>query len=128
TFGGMYLWPFLEARFTGDRSPHNLLDRARDAPLRSAVGTSVFAFYTVLFMAGSNDILAPLLQVAPESITTAFRVLVFVLPAAVFWLTRRLCRELRDRAGRPPEPPVHQVVRTPAGGYDVVEEEGSLET
>ena len=124
TFTGMYLWPFLEARFTGDRGAHNLLDRPRDAPLRSAVGTSVFAFYAVLFMAGSNDILASLLQVAPESITTTFRVLVFVLPAAVFWFTRRICRELRARAGRPPEPPVHRVARTPRGGYDVVEEGG----
>ncbi len=123
TFGAMYLWPFLEARFTGDRSAHNLLDRPRDAPLRSAVGTAVFAFYVVLFLAGSNDILASLLQVSPESITTTFRVLAFVLPAAVFWLTRRICRELAARAGRPPEPPVHRVVRTPFGGYDVVDGE-----
>ncbi|MGH9002166.1 MAG: cytochrome bc1 complex cytochrome b subunit, partial [Acidimicrobiia bacterium] len=122
TFTGMYLWPFLEARFTRDRAAHNLLDRPRDAPVRSAIGTSVFAFYVVLFLAGSNDILASLLQVSPESITATFRVLVFVLPAAVFWLTRRICRELAVRAGRPPEPPVHKVVRTPAGGYDVVEE------
>ncbi len=122
TFGGMYLWPFLEARFTGDRSPHNLLDRPRDAPLRSAVGMAVFAFYVVLFLAGSNDILAALLQVAPESITTAFRILVFVLPAGVFGFTRRVCRELQRRAGRPLEPPMHRVARTPAGGYDVVPE------
>jgi ubiquinol-cytochrome c reductase cytochrome b subunit len=29
TFLGLYAWPFLEARLTGDRQPHQLLDRPR---------------------------------------------------------------------------------------------------
>jgi ubiquinol-cytochrome c reductase cytochrome b subunit len=117
TFAGLYVWPFLEARLTRDTAVHHLLDRPRDAPLRTAIGTSVFTFYTVLFLAGSNDILASLLQTAPESITTAFRVLTIVAPLAVFLITVRVCRELRDRARRLSEPPVHRILRTPDGGY-----------
>ena len=37
-FGFLYLWPWLERRFTGDDAFHNLLDRPRDAPVRTAIG------------------------------------------------------------------------------------------
>ena len=39
TFLLLYAWPFLEARFTKDLEPHHLLDRARDHPARTAVGS-----------------------------------------------------------------------------------------
>jgi ubiquinol-cytochrome c reductase cytochrome b subunit len=80
----------------------------------------VFAFYVVLFLAGSNDILASLLRTAPEAITNAFRIMVIVLPLAVFAVTMRVCRELRRRTRRAPGPPVHRIVRTPDGGYRAV--------
>jgi ubiquinol-cytochrome c reductase cytochrome b subunit len=128
TFAGLYLWPFLEARFTRDTAAHNLLDRPRDAPLRTAIGTSVFTFYAVLFLAGSNDILASLLQTAPETITAAFRFLAIAAPLAVFLITKRVCRELRDRARRLPEPPVHRIVLTPDGGYRAEHAEPPLHT
>jgi ubiquinol-cytochrome c reductase cytochrome b subunit len=92
----LYLWPFLEARFTKDREPHNLLQHPRDNPTRSAFGAAAIAFYTVLFIAGSNDVLAGIFNIAPERVTQTARVLVIVLPVAAFWLTRRICRELRD--------------------------------
>ncbi|MDP9389488.1 MAG: ubiquinol-cytochrome c reductase cytochrome b subunit [Actinomycetota bacterium] len=119
TFVMLYLWPFLEARVTRDRRTHHLLDRPRDAPLRTAIGTSVFAFYAVLFLAGSNDVLAGAFQVAPETLTRLFRILVFALPTAVFFVTRRVCRELGRREAPPPErpDPGHRLVRTPEGGY-----------
>ena len=40
-FGFLYLWPLLERRLTGDRRFHNLLDRPRDAPVRTAIGLGV---------------------------------------------------------------------------------------
>jgi ubiquinol-cytochrome c reductase cytochrome b subunit len=92
----LYLYPFIEARLTGDREPHNLLQRPRDNPTRSAFGAAAIAFYTVLFVAGSNDVLAGIFNVAPERVTQVFRVLVIVLPVLAFMLTRRICRELRD--------------------------------
>jgi ubiquinol-cytochrome c reductase cytochrome b subunit len=92
----LYLWPFLEARVTGDREHHNLLQHPRDNPTRSGFGAAAIAFYTVLFLAGSNDVLAGLFNIAPEHVTQTFRVLVIFLPIASFFLTRRICRELRD--------------------------------
>ena len=52
TFTLLYLWPFLEARFTKDRDEHHLLDRPRDRPVRTAIGVGVLSFYVVLLLAG----------------------------------------------------------------------------
>ena len=117
TFGGLYLWPFLEARVTRDRAVHHLLDRPRDAPVRTAIGASVFAFYAILFVAGSNDVLAGVFEIAPETITDLFRVMVFVVPAGVFLVTRSVCRELRRRGDGDDAHRSHRVVRLPGGGY-----------
>ena len=34
-FGFLYFWPWLERKVTGDRAFHNLLERPRDAPVRT---------------------------------------------------------------------------------------------
>jgi ubiquinol-cytochrome c reductase cytochrome b subunit len=124
TFTGIYLWPWIEKRFTKDTAAHNLLDRPRDAPVRTAIGASVFAFYAILFLAGSNDVLAGVFEVAPETITNLFRVTLFLVPLLVFALTLRICRELKRR-GEPAHVTgeahaVHRIVRTSSGGYALV--------
>lgn len=119
TFGLLYAWPWLERRFTGDRAAHNLLDRPRDAPVRSAFGAATLSFYTVLFVAGGNDVLASVFKVAPESITNLFRVLVFVAPVVAFLVTRSVCRSLAGDKVHPFGGTVgSRVRRTPAGGYE----------
>jgi len=121
-FGLLYAYPFLEARWTHDRHRHNLLQRPRDNPGRTGIGAAVASFYLVLFLAGSNDVLAGVFEVAPESITALFRVLVIVLPAAAFALTRRLCRELQASGLRPiaepggPRPQPEPEPEDPRGG------------
>lgn len=120
-FNGMYLWPWIEARFTKDRRHHNLLDRPRDAPLRTAVGTAALTFYAVLFAAGGNDVLAVLFSVSIEAVTRTFQVLVLALPPAVGYVTFRVCKDLA-RTGRPAEEPAgHVLRRTPGGGYEEIE-------
>ena len=58
-------WPWIEARFiTKDAGEHNLLDRGRDVPLRTAIGVGAMAFLLVVFVAGSNDVLAARLGLA----------------------------------------------------------------
>ncbi len=42
---------FLEKRFTGDYAHHNLLQRPRDVPVRTAVGAMAISFYMVLTLA-----------------------------------------------------------------------------
>ncbi len=121
TFAGLYLWPFLERRFTKDGDAHNLLDRPRDKPVRTAVGAAALAFYGILFIAGGNDVLAALVQIAPETITNIFRVGVIVIPLGVFFLTRAICHSLSRSDLHPTEDPVgSHIERTPEGGYHSV--------
>ncbi len=124
TFLGLYAWPFIEARITGDRAAHNLLDRPQDVPNRTAFGFAVLTFYLILFMAAGNDVLASALQVSPETITWVFRVLVFAAPVVVFVAARRVCRELGRRGevlDRRDQPKAHTIVRDADGGYAVEE-------
>jgi ubiquinol-cytochrome c reductase cytochrome b subunit len=122
TFGLLYAWPFLERRITKDANAHNLLDRPRDAPVRTALGAATLTFYAILFVAGGNDVLASVFKVAPESITNLFRILIFMAPLAVFLVTRSTCRSLARDDVHPFEGPVgSRVRRTPKGGYEEVE-------
>jgi ubiquinol-cytochrome c reductase cytochrome b subunit len=84
TFLGIYLWPWIERRFiTHDRAEHHVLDRPRDNPLRTAIGSAVLAFYATLFLAGSNDIVADMFTVSVTAVTAVLQVAVFVLPVLV---------------------------------------------
>ena len=47
--GGAAFWPFFERWATGDTSFHNVNDRPRNAPVRTATGMAVIAFYAVLW-------------------------------------------------------------------------------
>jgi ubiquinol-cytochrome c reductase cytochrome b subunit len=121
TFGVLYAWPFLERRFTRDSQPHNLLDRPRDAPVRTALGAATLAFYGILLLAGGNDVLAGIFRIAPEDITLAFRVLIVVVPLVVFFVTRSVCRGLARDDLHPTEPPAgDRIVRTATGGFEPV--------
>jgi ubiquinol-cytochrome c reductase cytochrome b subunit len=102
TFLLLYAWPFIEARVTHDRAEHELLDRPRDRPVHTAIGTGVLAFYVVLFGAGSQDIFAQHLNAAIPTVDRTFRVLLFVAPVVVAAVTWKWCRDLS--AELPPEP------------------------
>ena len=52
-FGFLYFWPWLERRFTGDQAFHNLLDRPRDAPVRTAIGVGMVSWVFLVFLAGA---------------------------------------------------------------------------
>ena len=94
-FGLLALWPWVERRVTGDQELHNLLDRPRDAPWRTAVGTAVLTWVFVVFLAGSADRADVLFGLDYRAQIWAYRVLAFVLPVAVLVVTRRVCLELR---------------------------------
>jgi ubiquinol-cytochrome c reductase cytochrome b subunit len=118
----MLLWPFIERRLTGDRSEHHLLDRPREAPMRSGVGAGALTFAAVLTFAGSNDVLGPFLGIPVEDVTNAFRWLVLLLPPLVGYLTYRLCRSLAERGERPIRAPRHvSLRRTREGGFEEAE-------
>ncbi len=95
TFGVLYVWPFLEAKVTHDHEAHHLLDRPRDRPVRTAIGIAALAFYGVLMIAGSQDLIAKRLGASISSVTVTLRVLLVVLPLGAALITWRLCRDLQ---------------------------------
>jgi ubiquinol-cytochrome c reductase cytochrome b subunit len=109
TFGLLYAWPFLEAKFTTDVTEHHLLDRPRNRPVRTCMGTATLAFYTVLTLSGSTDVLATTFGLSVNAVLIGCRVAALVLPPIVALITYRLCRELQlrdeDAGMAPPESP-----------------------
>jgi ubiquinol-cytochrome c reductase cytochrome b subunit len=117
TFMALYAWPFLEARFTGDYEPHNLLDRARDHPIRTALGAATLTFYTVMFLSASNDLIATWFALSVLAVTQVFRVLLFVLPPVAGYVVYRLMNALAaSGVTRFSEMPLRALVQPSPGG------------
>ena len=93
--GVLAAWPWIEARITGDHGYHNLLDRPRDAPARTAFGVAFLMWVFLIFFAGSADRTFLFLGWNYVTQIWVYRVLVFVLPVVAFVLTRHICRELQ---------------------------------
>jgi ubiquinol-cytochrome c reductase cytochrome b subunit len=97
TFALLYAWPFLEARVTRDHGDHELLDRPRNRPGRTAIGTGVLTFYIVLFAAGSQDIFAQHLGLSIVTVNRTFRVLLVIAPLVVASVAWKWCHDLARR-------------------------------
>jgi hypothetical protein len=103
TFILLYAWPWLDKRFTKDRAAHNVLDRPRDRPGRSAFGLGVLTFYAILLLAGSQDILASELNVTMTPVTWMLRIGVIVVPIIVGIVSFKLLRDLHQSFEQPEE-------------------------
>ena len=90
-FIGLMAYPFLEKKFTGDYAHHNLLQRPRDAPVRTAIGAMAISFYMVLTLAAMNDIIAWKFHISLNATTWIGRIGMVVLPPLVFFATYRWC-------------------------------------
>jgi ubiquinol-cytochrome c reductase cytochrome b subunit len=116
------LWPFIERRITRDHAMHQLLQRPRDNPMRSAVGAAGLTFMSVLTLAGSNDLLAYMFRVPVEAMNAVMRVLLAAGPLVAAAITYLVCRELSGRephgVGRPERV---ELRRTSTGGFAVDE-------
>jgi len=119
-FGFLYLWPAVERRWSGDRAQHNLLDRPRDNPRRTAIGAALFAWVATIFFAGSADRAFVQLGVPYEGQLWGYRVAVFAIPVCVYLVTRRVCERLRRGDAHPGRGSGAALVsRDPAGGFSV---------
>jgi ubiquinol-cytochrome c reductase cytochrome b subunit len=103
-FAFLFAWPSVERRRTGDHDFHNLLDRPRDMPSRSAVGAAVFSFVAIVFLAGAMDRVAVSVGVPYTWQIWIFRAALLVVPALAFVITRSICSELGERAWTEVEP------------------------
>jgi len=96
----LIIYPFLEKKFSKDTAHHNLLQRPRDVPVRTAIGAMAIAFYIVLTFACMNDIIALKFHISLNATTWIGRIGMVVLPAIVYYITYRWCVGLQrsDRA------------------------------
>jgi len=89
------LWPWIERRVTGDRGAHNLLDRPRDAPFRTAFGLGFLTWVVLVFFAGSSDRIFVFLGVSYTAQVWFWRFAIWVIPLVVAAVTARWCRALQ---------------------------------
>ena len=89
------LVPWAERRLTGDRGYHNVLDRPRDAPGRTAFGAGFLTWVFLVFVSGSADRAYVFFNLSYVGQIWFYRIASLVAPFVVFFITRRICRELQ---------------------------------
>jgi ubiquinol-cytochrome c reductase cytochrome b subunit len=89
------LTPWAERRLTGDRRYHNVLDRPRDAPGRTAFGAGFLTWVFLVFVSGSADRAYVFFNLSYVGQIWFYRIASLVAPFVVFFITRRICRELQ---------------------------------
>jgi ubiquinol-cytochrome c reductase cytochrome b subunit len=96
----LIIYPFIEQRLTGDKAHHNLLQRPRDAPVRTAIGSMAIAFYMVLTLSAMNDVIALKFHISLNATTWIGRISMVVLPGIVYYIAYRWAVGLQrsDRA------------------------------
>ena len=121
-FGLLYAWPWIEQRFiTHDRRRHDLLDRPRDNPLRSAIGAAFFAWVFLVFFAGSSDRMLVSIGFSYEGQIWFWRFAAVIAPIIVGLVTYRICRELQSSGSHPLRGFNGRLIRRkPDGGFETV--------
>ena len=114
------VWPLIERVYTKDNVMHNLLDRPRDRPKRTAVGAAMVALLFTVFAASSTDVLANFFHVSLNQVLWFFRIAVFVVPVVAAFVTWRICLEMQGVAGIGKRKRAMVVTRTPEGEYVAV--------
>ncbi len=89
-------YPWLESRHTGDRGRHELAQRPRDAPARTAVGAMAVTFYLVLAAWAADDTLAFVFRLDVNGLVWAGRVGILLLPPLAYYVTYRLALNLQQ--------------------------------
>ena len=115
----LIIYPFLEKKFTGDYAHHNLLQRPRDAPVRTGIGAMAITFYMVLTLAAMNDVIAWKFHISLNATTWIGRIGMVVLPPLIFFATYRWCIGLQrsDRAVLEHGVETGIIKRLPHGAY-----------
>jgi ubiquinol-cytochrome c reductase cytochrome b subunit len=89
-------YPAVERRLTRDYGYHNLAQRPRDAPNRTAFGMAFLSFVFLVFAFGAADRLFVLFGLSYDLQLYVFRIALVVVPPVLFVITRRICRNLQQ--------------------------------
>lgn len=122
SFAALALYPWAERRVTRDTTLQDRPQRAREAPVRTALGAAVLTFYGSLQLAAAIDVLAFGFHLSADALFWAARVAVLVLPAVAYTLTDRICLGLRrsDRDVLEHGIDTGVIRRSPQGGFFAV--------
>ncbi len=91
------VYPWIERRLTRDSARHNLTQRARDVPHRTALGAMALTFVTVLLVSGFNDNLAAQFDISLNLAVWLGRLGVLLLPPVAYYVAYRVCLALQRR-------------------------------
>jgi ubiquinol-cytochrome c reductase cytochrome b subunit len=116
-FTGLLLMPWIDRHFTKDDREHHLLDRPRDAPHRTAAGAASISFVAVLFLGGSQDVIAGTFDMSIGRVTTILQISALVAPPLAYVVTLATCRALAARPAPERTERAGGVARDAGGGY-----------
>ncbi|MGH2907886.1 MAG: cytochrome bc1 complex cytochrome b subunit [Solirubrobacteraceae bacterium] len=116
-FGVLMAFPWLERRFTKDHRVHNLANRPREAPNRTAFGVMLLSWVFLIFLFGAADRILVLWGLSYQLQLYLFRVGIWLVPAVLFVVTRRWCLALQaaDRIEERREAAEERARHRPAG-------------
>ena len=80
-----------------DKREHNLLERPRNAPVRTSIGVVAIVFYGILWIGGGNDIIATTFDLSFNALAWTLRVLLIAAPPIAFVVTKRICLGLQRK-------------------------------
>jgi len=115
-FATLYLWPLIDRRWSGRGERHELLDRPRDNPRRSAALVGFLTWVAIPLLAGAIDRVFLRLGVPYEAQVWIFRVLIVAGPVVAYLVARRILERLHERDVHPLRGWTGRVVQRNDGG------------
>ena len=115
-FTVVYAWPWIDKRLHADYGEHNLLDRPRDKPLRTALGVGALAFFVDLTLASATDLIGNGLSVSFELLIEILQYGSFIAPIVAGLVTYRVCILLQTGGTHPIQHPVGGIITRDAKG------------
>jgi ubiquinol-cytochrome c reductase cytochrome b subunit len=120
-FTVIYAWPWIDKRIYSDYGPHNLLDRPRDKPLRTAIGVAALIFFTDLTLASATDVIGTGLHISFELLIEILQYGSFIGPIVGLFVAYEVCLLLQRTAAHPIQRPVGGImIRDARGAYHTI--------
>jgi ubiquinol-cytochrome c reductase cytochrome b subunit len=117
-FTVIYAWPWIDKKLFADYGEHNLLDRPRDNPLRTAIGAAALIFFADLTLASATDLIGNALSMSFELLIEILQYGAFVGPIVAFFVAYKVCLLLQRQRAHPIQRPVGGIiVRDARGGF-----------
>ena len=92
---GLFAYPWIESKLTGDTAHHNLLQRPRDTPVRTGIGAMALAFYIILTLSCMNDVIALKFHVSLNATTWMGRIGLIIVPPLAYFIAYRWALSLQ---------------------------------